>query len=469
MSPLRPSRDAQPAEKPMTDTPTSEPIFPTAKVRTDASASRWLSGSSRWLWLVTLGCLGMACGLTLWNSAGRGRLITVRFREGHGLKAEDTLRYRGIDVGAVEAVRLREELDGVDVVIRLHPDADAIAREGSRFWVERPQLSLARVSGLETVVGAKYVGVIPAGNDRPIDDQFEGLEHPPALRQLSDVTILIQFKDGFGLLPGDVVKYRGVVVGEVSDVRMQQDLSKVTIEARLSNNARSLARQGTLFWVERPNVSLKGIRGLDTLVGGHYLAALPDPEATREQFEFVGCPEPPPVLDQIDGGLHLTLTSEERYALDRGSLILFRGMTAGQVSQVELAANGHSVTVRAVIFPEYARLVRDNTRFWSRSGVDVHLGFGGLDLDVDPLASLTAGGIAFATPQPAGRLVESGHLFTLEEEAATDWKAWKPDLQLGQRDANATEEASPEQRSWLQRLQDRFRSSPQENEPEESP
>ncbi len=454
----------------MTDLPTPEPDFPTAEVRPDSAASRWLSRSSRWLWLVTLACLFIAMVLTLRASADRGRLITVRFREGHGLKAEDTLRYRGIDVGAVEAVRLRDELDGVDVLIRLHPDADGVAREGSRFWVERPQLSLARVSGLETVVGAKYVGVIPAGGDRPIADQFEGLDHPPALRQLSDITVLIHFNDGFGLMPGDVVKYRGVVVGEVTDVRMNDDLSKVTVEAHLSNNAQALARQGTLFWVERPNVSLKGIRGLDTLVGGHYLAALPDPEATQEQFEFAGCLEPPPVLDQIDGGLHLTLQAEDRYALDRGSLVSFRGMTAGQVTQVELAATGHSVTVRAVIFPEYIQLVRDNTRFWSRSGVDVHFGFGGLDLDVDPLASLTAGGIAFATPQPAGRIVASGHLFPLEEEPASDWKDWKPVLQLNKSMTEAVEEASPEQRSWLERLRSRFGSSAAlEKRSEESP
>ena len=36
-----------------------------------------------------------------------------------------------------------------------------LACEGSRFWIVRPQVSLSRVAGLETVVGARYIGALP--------------------------------------------------------------------------------------------------------------------------------------------------------------------------------------------------------------------------------------------------------------------------------------------------------------------
>ena len=44
------------------------------------------------------------------------------------------------------------------------------------------------------------------------------------------------------------------------------------------------------------------------------------------------------------------------------------------------------------------QLVRDDSRFWNASGFDVSLGAGGVDVSVESLQSLLAGGIAFDTP-----------------------------------------------------------------------
>ena len=432
--------------------------IPVAKVRHDKALVRFLRRSTSWFWLLAFACLILAGYLTLSGATETGPLITVFFRDGHGLKPEDALRFRGIDVGYVEDVRLKEDLQGVDAFIRLHHDAASLAREGSQFWVERPQLSLARLSGLETVVGAKFVGVIPGDDNAPAASRFVGLDSPPTLRQASDVTVLVHFREGYGIKPGDLVKYRGIIIGEVSDVRLTDRLDGVQVKAKLMNSAKPLARKGSIFWVERPNVSLKGIRGLDTLVGGQYLAVLPDPDATESETTFEGTDNPPPILDPIDGGLLLTLESEERYGLERGASITYRGMPAGQVTLVELAPNGHAVNVQAVIFPEFRELVRDNSKFWSRSGVDFHFGLGGLDLDVDPLTSLTSSGIAFATPEPAGVLVESGDRFELLEKEVDDWKDWKPALEVGKAVTDAIKRRRESgETPLLDRLRRRFR------------
>jgi paraquat-inducible protein B len=91
--------------------------------------------------------------LVVQAAGGRGQLITVYAEEGHGVKAGDALRYRGIDVGVVERVELSSKLDRVELYLRLDPDAHSLARAGSRFWVVRPQLTLDSFQGLETVVG----------------------------------------------------------------------------------------------------------------------------------------------------------------------------------------------------------------------------------------------------------------------------------------------------------------------------
>ncbi|MEM7312957.1 MAG: MlaD family protein, partial [Planctomycetota bacterium] len=304
--------------------------FPVAKVRDTTKLSSIFNRSTQLIWLVTFICLLLAAYLSFRGTAAQGRLITVKFRDGHGLKVEDSVLYRGIEVGRVEEVTLAEDLAGVDVKVRLRSDADNIATEGSQFWVERPQISLSRMSGIDTVVGAKYVGVIPGDAKGKKADEFEGLDNPPTIRQAGGLDVLVHFADGFGISPGSPIKYRGITVGEVSSVELDDQLAGVNVQAKLTDNAASLARQGTQFWVERPKVNLKdGIRGLDTIVGGQYLALSPGPAGGASQVGFEGLADPPAIINLEDGGIILTLESEERFGLERGAPVTYRGMPAG--------------------------------------------------------------------------------------------------------------------------------------------
>ena len=90
--------------------------FPTAVVRNDTPVARLFGRSTGWFWLLAAACLVMASVLTFRATKSAGTKITVQFDDGHGLKAEDAVQYRGIDVGYVETVRLRDSHDGVDVV-----------------------------------------------------------------------------------------------------------------------------------------------------------------------------------------------------------------------------------------------------------------------------------------------------------------------------------------------------------------
>jgi paraquat-inducible protein B len=78
----------------------------------------------------------------------------------------------------------------------------------------------------------------------------------------------------------------------------------------------------------------------------------------------------------------------------------------------------------------YAPLVRENTEFWDAGGVKASLGFFWIKVDSTPLASLTLGGIAFATPNDSamGPRAASGRRFTLHPEPRREWLRWKPSL-----------------------------------------
>ncbi|MCB1718102.1 MAG: MCE family protein, partial [Candidatus Competibacteraceae bacterium] len=136
---------------PVPDLPVAEPV----PARTES-----------WLWLLPLLALAVVFWLGWQSWSGQDIPISIRFSEGHGLKPGDTVRYRGVAVGSVERIRLNRALDGVTIDLRLQPDAAALARSGSRFWIVRPQLDLSGVSGLDTLVGANYIGVLPGAGEQ---------------------------------------------------------------------------------------------------------------------------------------------------------------------------------------------------------------------------------------------------------------------------------------------------------------
>ncbi len=427
----------------MTDSPVSPDspessaapdAFPTAAVRGGGAGA----GGSRWLtryWLLTVLAAVVSIVLVAAATGGGGPTIRIRFDDGRGLAPGNALRHRGIEVGHVVAVDLAADGGSVEVQVELEPVAAAtVARAGSRFWIARPQVSLARVSGLDTVVGAKWVGVEPGPEGAEASAEFVGLEQPPTLETISEparTEIRIRFDEGHGIAPGDRLEHRGIVVGEVIAVDLAPDLGSVLVRVRLVDSARSLARVGTQFWVERPQIGLAGIRGIDTLVGGRYLACLPGPLGAAPLDAFTGRSEPPALAERAEGGLEVVLEGVERFGVDRGSAVTYRGIPIGKITSVGLSTDAAKVEARAWIEPAFRQLIRGNTHFFSVSGVEVSMGWTGIDLDLESVASLAAGGVAVATPDQRSPVVATGHRFVLHETGRPEWLAWRPRIPIG--------------------------------------
>ena len=228
--------------------------IPMATIRSTAARPSGRSLTTR-LWGVTAAALVVSIGLAVWNQKPAGPTITIRFEQGHGLRPGNSLQHRGIDVGEVTAVNLAGDGAGVAVQVELQPQAGSLARDGSQFWIVRPRVSLTRITGLDTVVGARYIGVQPGSPEAGMRLDFDGLETPLSLADAEAVEIDIRFLNGDGLSIGDEVRHRGIVVGEVTSVDLNENFSGVIVRVRLLKSAARLARSGTQFWVERPTVS----------------------------------------------------------------------------------------------------------------------------------------------------------------------------------------------------------------------
>ncbi len=242
------------------------------------------------------------------------------------------------------------------------------------------------------------------------------------------VVVTVLLPEGHGLKTGDDVRYHGITVGTIRSVELTGDL-EIRVTASLGTESGRLARQGSRFWVVRPQLQLSRIAGIETLLGPRYLAVLPGRGPRRRSF--IGLPEPPAVEAQEPGDLEIILAAVEQGNLHRGAPVTYRQVQVGTVLSVGLASDGGAVEARVHIEKAYAQLVRQRSRFWDAGGVEASVGLTGLSFKLKSLESVLAGGIAMATPPDAGEPVRNGHRFALEQSAPEDWLQWHPMAVIG--------------------------------------
>jgi paraquat-inducible protein B len=248
--------------------------------------------------------------------------------------------------------------------------------------------------------------------------------------------ITLRFKDGAGVRVGQTpLRYRGVQVGEVTGVALSEDHKSVEVRVRLQRSAAAIAREGSVFWIVRPEVGIGNITGLSTVITGPEIQALPG--TGDERSVFAGLDSAPAALDL--SGLKLVLRTSRLGSLQRNSPVYYRGVEVGVVQEAVLKEDATAADLHVLIRERYAPLVRSNSVFWNVSGVSVSGGlFRGVQMRLESMRSLVAGGINFATPPTPGPRVRPGQVFPLHADARGDWLAWAPRIPLeGDKDSSA--------------------------------
>src|SRR5277367_778456 len=167
------------------------------------------------IWLVPTVAAAAAGWLVFRNLEKIGPTISIQFDDGSGLVANQTvIRYRGVNIGSVRSVQLSADTEHVDVAARLDSSAKMLARNGSIFWVVRPEVGAGGLSGLETIVSGPYIQVEPGGKPGPKQDKFKGAMEAPILPLPGGGTeFILRTPRAGSLTDASPVYYRGIAVG----------------------------------------------------------------------------------------------------------------------------------------------------------------------------------------------------------------------------------------------------------------
>ncbi|WP_018925847.1 intermembrane transport protein PqiB [Pseudomonas umsongensis] len=233
-------------------------------------------------------------------------------------------------------------------------------------------------------------------------------------------TITVTFKTGSGLVANKTeVKYRNVVIGRVSEVKLSGDQKRVDATIQLDKQAESFTRADSQFWVVRPRIGAGGVSGIDTLLSGDYIGA-DIGQADARSKHFTGLENPPPIT-YGEPGKRFMLHTQDLGSLDIGSPVYYRKIPVGQVVAYELDADGKGVNIEIFVHAPNDAYVTENTRFWNASGIDVNVGANGFAVKTESLSALLVGGIAFRAPEysPNDQVAAEDNAFDLFEDEHT--------------------------------------------------
>lgn len=202
-------------------------------------------------WLVPIAVLAVVAAVAWQGFQNRGVRITIRFENADGARVGDAIVYRGLQVGTVRDIALAPDRQQISVIAELTRDAAPLATEGSRFWIVRPEVSLQRISGLDTLVGPQYIELLPGPADSPVANTFEGLAAPPVISAITDsgdfrITLNAPRLGSLGV--GSPVTYRDIPVGRIVHTELAQNATGVLIHATIDAPYTPLIMERTRFW-----------------------------------------------------------------------------------------------------------------------------------------------------------------------------------------------------------------------------
>lgn len=310
------------------------------------------------VWLIPLIAVAIGGWLAVKTFSERGPIITIEFKTASGLAAGQTkVKFKDVEVGQVTTIDVSADLKTVLATAELKPGFADFLTEHTRFWVERPRVTLGGVSGLDTLLSGAYIALDP-GAEGQTRRNFRGLEAPPLFTTAEPGRRFMLRSPTLGSLNiGSPVHYRQIQVGQVVGYALDADGQAVSIElfipaphdALVSVNTRFWNSSGVDFSLSAAGINVDTQSLLSILIGGVSLdtpdtidaAHPPDsrPAARDDELEVF------PLYPSRDAAYAKIYARKERYllffggsvrGLGIGAPVLLKGIDLGRVLDIQL-------------------------------------------------------------------------------------------------------------------------------------
>lgn len=302
----------------------------------------------------------------------QGKTIKITFTNGSGLVADKTpIRYQGLQIGVVKKVNFTDNMQKVEVIANIYPEATSVLRENTKFWVVQPSVSLAGISGLDSLVSGNYITLQPG--DGNSEDEFIAQEKGPIAQVTSGDLLIHLISDDLGSISvGASVYFKKLPVGKIYDYRFNKD-NKVEIDVVIEKEYTRFVKKDSRFWNISgiaANITPAGLNfnmeSVNSIVQGAVSFDSPSNsvEATENTIYTLY-----PNLQAAKRGINVEITVPTVTGLEEGrNDVYYQDDKIGVLSALNTVENNENILQGTLLIdPNQANLLKTNTRIVLRN------------------------------------------------------------------------------------------------------
>lgn len=201
------------------------------------------------IWFIPILALILGAYMVVYSWVSEGPEIEIAFSTADGLEPGKTkLKYRNVDMGVVQKVRLNENFDGVIATAKLDKQATPLLREDTRFWVVTASVAVGRITGLDTLLSGAYIQMAP-GTAEEGWRHFVALDEPPLTPTDADgLRLQLTSPQASSVSTGDAVLHRGFKVGRVESTKFDPASRLVRYVIFIDAPYHELVDSSVRFW-----------------------------------------------------------------------------------------------------------------------------------------------------------------------------------------------------------------------------
>ena len=321
------------------------------------------------VWFIPILAAVVGAWVAVTRVLSEGPKITITMKTAEGLEAGKTkIHYNGVDIGTVQTIVLSEDHQHVILSVEMAPKTEEFLVEDTKFWVVRPRISGANISGLGTLISGAYLGM-EIGSSKEERREFVGLEIPPVITgETPGRFFILKTKDLGSLDTGTPIYFRRLQVGQVASYALDKDGKDLTVKVFVQAPYDQYVNPDTRFWhasgidvsLSASGLTVQTQSVLSILIGGIAFETAPNvmiqpPADENAIFTLYSnrteAFNPPPVNPQT----YQLVFKDSVRGLTAGAPVEFRGIPIGEVSdisaQIDLKTFQFSVPVTINLDP----------------------------------------------------------------------------------------------------------------------
>ncbi|MBI1816352.1 MAG: MCE family protein [Deltaproteobacteria bacterium] len=279
---------------------------------------------------------------------GEGPKVEIVFKSAEGLEAGKTkIQYNGVDVGVVTTVRLSDDHSQVITTAQMAPKTEGFLVDDTRFWVVRPRISGANVTGLNTLISGAYVA-IDIGQSTKSMRTFVALETPPVVTgEVRGRFFIAKTPDLGSLDSGTPVFFRRLQVGQVASYQLDKDGQALSLKLFINAPYDQYITPNTRFWhasgfdvsLSAAGLTVQTQSALSILIGGVAFETPPTdglapPAEENTVFTLFNNRADAFKLPAHDPQTFVLTFKESVRGLAPGAPVEFHGIAIGEVAEI---------------------------------------------------------------------------------------------------------------------------------------